>query len=220
MDLRLVLVHAVDHDRSAAADVVYAVLRELLDTSGLDDDVKPVRVVLPQLLPLRGRVLPVELDVLVGGVQLLRDIHLDTLVRGDGDAVSAVQLQQLSEDQTGGTGAEQEHINAYWRVELVEAVNGTCRGLEKRGLLVGKVVDLVALALVVDNVLREAAVLGDAARVEVLAEDRLASPAVEAVVALRTTRDLRERMRRCGRHNGDIQRCPRPRRCGRRSQSP
>lgn len=187
VNLRRVGVHAVDHESTAAADVVDAVLRELLDTGGLDNHVEPVRVVLLQLLPLRPRVLPVELDVLVRGVQLLGDVHLDALVGRDGNAVRAVQLKQLSEDQAGRTGAEEQHVDTDWRVELIETVDGACRGLEKRGLLIGKVVDLVALALVVDDVLREAAVLGDAACVEVLAKNGLAAPAVEAGVALRTT---------------------------------
>jgi hypothetical protein len=146
--LRLVLVDAIDHERAAAADVVDALLRELLDAGGLDDDVEPVRVVLLQLLPLRAGVLPVELDVVVRGVQLPRDVHLDALVRGDHDAVRAVQLEQLREDEPRGAGAEQEDLDADGRVELVEAVQGTCGGLEKGRFFVGEVVDLVALLLV------------------------------------------------------------------------
>lgn len=148
MDLRLVLVDTVDHERAAAADVVDALLCELLDAGGLDDDVEPVRVGLLELLPLRAGVLPVELDVLVRGVQLLGDVHLDALVRGDDDAVRAVQLEQLGEDEARGARAEEEGLDADGRVELVEAVQSTGGGLEKSGFLVGEVVDLVALLLV------------------------------------------------------------------------
>ena len=96
-----VVVHTVDQDRPAPTDVVDAVLRHLLHTGGLDDDVEAVRVVLLELLPLRAGVLAVELDVLVAGEELLRDVHLYSFVGGNDDAVSTVQLQQLSENQTG-----------------------------------------------------------------------------------------------------------------------
>lgn len=148
MHLRLVLVDTVDHEGAAATDVVDALLRKLLDARGLDDDVEAVRVVLLQLLPLRAGVLAVELDVLVAGVELLRDVHLHTLVCGDDDAVCAVQLEQLRKNETRWARTEEEDFDADWRVELVEAVQRACGGFEKRGLLVREVVDLVALLLV------------------------------------------------------------------------
>ena len=122
----LVLVNAVDHDRTAAADVVDAVLGNLLDTGGLNDNVEAVRVVLLQLLPLRFRVLPVKLDVLVRSVELFCDVHLDTLVRGKNHTVCTIQLEELSKDETGRAGSEHEDVNANWRVELVETVNCAC----------------------------------------------------------------------------------------------
>ena len=100
-------------------------------------------------------------------------------------------------------------------------MNSTCCRLEKRGLLVREVMDLVALALVVDNVFSEATILGDAASVEVLAEDRLAAPAVETGVALGVERDHRQRMQPwLESKESHIRRCPRRRRYGHRSRSP
>ena len=153
MEQCLVLVNAVDHDRTAAADVVDAVLGNLLDTGGLNDDVEAVRVVLLQLLPLWARVLAVELDVLVASVELLRDVHLDALVGGDDDTVCAVQLQQLREDETRWARTEEEDFDADWWVELVESVKCACSGFEKCGFLVCEVVDLVALLLVAKETL-------------------------------------------------------------------
>lgn len=144
---RLVLIHAVDHNRAAAPHVVDALLCDLLHTRRLHDNVKPIRIVLPQLLPLRVRVLPVELDVLVTRIQLLRDVHLDALVRRDDDLVRAVELEQLRENQPCGSGPEEEHVNADRRVELVQPVDRASCGLEERRLFVGEIVNLVALIL-------------------------------------------------------------------------
>lgn len=144
----LVLVHAVDHDSSASPDVVDALLSKLLNTRRLDDNIESIWVVLLKLLPLRARVLPVQLDVLVSRVQLLRNIHLDTLVSSNNHAVSAVELQQLRENKTSRTSAEQKDVNADGRVELVQSVDGASGGFKEGGFLIGEVVDLVALLLV------------------------------------------------------------------------
>ena len=50
--------------------------------------------------------------------------------------------------QTGGTGSEEENVDADWGVELVETVDGACCGLEEGGFFVGEVVNLVTLLLV------------------------------------------------------------------------
>lgn len=72
--------------------------------------------------------------------------------------MGAVELEQLREDEACRTSTEQEDFNTDWRVKLVEAMERTCCGLEKGRLLVGDVLDYVALALVVDDVLCEATV--------------------------------------------------------------
>lgn len=90
---RLVLIHAVNHDSAAPPHIVDAILRKLLHARRLHDDVEPIRVVLPELIPLRLRVLPVELDVLVARIKLPRDIHLDAFICGDHDAVRTVQFE-------------------------------------------------------------------------------------------------------------------------------
>ena len=212
MDQRFVRVHAIDHDGSSSADIVDRVVCQLLDPGGLDHYVKPVRVVLFQLLPLRAWVLPVELDILVRSSELLRDVHLDTLVSGDDDTVRAIQFEQLSEDEACRPCTEEEDLNSDRRVELVETVKCACCGLEERRLLIGDVLDDVALALVVDDVFCESTVESDTACVEVFAKNGLAPPAVEAVVALRSgEHDRREYMRGCilsrGRTYGDTDVC-------------
>ena len=144
MDHRLVLVHTVDHNRTTTTNVVDTVLGDLLHSRSLDDDVEPVWVVLLELLPLRTRVLSVELDVLVASVQFLCNVHLDTLVGGDDDSGCPVEFQQLSEDKTGGSSAQEKDVDANRGVELVQSVNGAGSGLKESGFFVCEVVDLVA----------------------------------------------------------------------------
>jgi hypothetical protein len=108
-------------------------------------DVKPIRVLLLQLLPLRLGVLPVQLDILVPCLELPRDLRFDALVRRDDHPRRAVQLEQLREDEARGARAEDQRLDADAGVELVHAVNGTRGGLGERGLLVREVVDLVDL---------------------------------------------------------------------------
>ena len=48
----------------------------------------------------------------------------------------------MGKDQTGGTGSEEEDVDADWGVELVETVDGACCGLEEGGFFIGEVVRL------------------------------------------------------------------------------
>ena len=126
MDESLVLVHAVDHEGSSAADIVDSIVRELLDTGsfnlcthnmhfrmceGLEcseetyHNVKAVLVVLLDLSPLSLRVRTVEIDVLVRSVELTRNVRLHALVGRNDDLCRSVLLEQLSEDKTGRSGA-------------------------------------------------------------------------------------------------------------------
>lgn len=112
----------------------------------------------------------------------------------------------MREDEAGGACAKEKHFHADGRIELVKAVNSARGGFEKRRLFVSQVVDLITLLLVavrqsnrqcmlihgwgrrlLDDVVGKAAVLGDTPCIEVLAEERLAAAAEEAVVALRTS---------------------------------
>lgn len=106
-------------------------------------DVETVGVLLLQLLPLGVWVLPVKLDVLVTCLELLRDIHLDALVRGNDDPHRAVELQQLGEDEARGARADDQRLYAHWCIELIHSVYGAGCGLDKGSLFVGQVVDLV-----------------------------------------------------------------------------
>lgn len=151
MHPRLVLVDSVEHQCASTPHVVDALISQLLHTGCFYDDVEPVWVVILELLPLRLGVLPVELDVLVTGVKVLGDIHLDALVRGDDDAGGAVKFEELCEDQTGGSSTEEENFDSDRGVKLVESVDGTCGRFKEGGILVTEVMDFVELLLLAGN---------------------------------------------------------------------
>jgi hypothetical protein len=54
------------------------------------------RVLLLDLLPLGLCVLPVQVDVRVGSVELAGEVHLETLVGGDGDVAGTADLRVVS----------------------------------------------------------------------------------------------------------------------------
>lgn len=100
---------------------------------------------------------------------------------------------------------EKEHLAADLRAKLIETVDGARGRLEESCLLIGQVVDLVALLLLAAmeqslrhvnarvgnhalyNIVRETTVHGDTTSIEVLTEESLAATAVEAVSALQET---------------------------------
>lgn len=86
MNESLVLIHAVNHECSTSTNVVDTVIRQLLDTSGLNNNVESIRIVILELLPLGTRVLTIKLDILIACVELLGNIHFYTLVCGDHNA--------------------------------------------------------------------------------------------------------------------------------------
>lgn len=109
-------------------------------------------------------------------------------------------LHELGKDETGGSGTDQEDLGTEGHLEFVHSVNGARSGLEKGGLLVGKVLDLVALGEVAEamsaiqcclalamvnyvllDVVGETTVSSDTSGGEVLAEELLTSSAVVAV---------------------------------------
>lgn len=114
-------------------------------------------------------------------------------------------LDELREDQTGRAGTDQQYLGAKGHLELVHAVNGARGGLEQGGLLVGKVLDLVALGKVAScqipflvgtvspiprwyidvlgDVFGKATVHGNTLGGKMLAEELLAFAAVVAVTA-------------------------------------
>ena len=54
-------------------------------------------------------------------------------------------LDELGEDETGGSGTDQKNLGAESELELVHSVDSTRSGLKEGSLLVGEVLDLVAL---------------------------------------------------------------------------
>lgn len=190
-DPSLVLVDTVDEEGSTATDVVDRVLDDRLDTGALSDDVEAVRVLLLELGPLGGSIPTLEVPVLIGGLDLTSDVHLDAFVGGNNDTRGSVDLQELSKEETrgenisclrglstkprtpdspSGSRADEEHRLADLDLKLVEAVDGARSGLEKRRLSVGELVDLVELRLLVRDVLSEASVHGNTLGTERLAE--------------------------------------------------
>jgi hypothetical protein len=93
------------------------------------------------------RVLPVQLDILITAFELLRKVHLDALVGGDDDTGGTVEFEELCEDETCGSCAEDEAFDPDGRRELVEAVDGASSWLQQRSLFVGEVVDFVEFVL-------------------------------------------------------------------------
>lgn len=136
MDHGIAIVHAVDHQSTTTADVVDALLRELLNSRRLHNDIESIRVIVLELLPLCFWVLPVKLDVLVASFNVLGDVHLDALVRGDDYARGAIQLEQLCENEAGGPCTEEEDLDTDGRGELVEPVDRACGGLEESRFLI------------------------------------------------------------------------------------
>lgn len=91
------------------------------------------------------RVAPVQVNVLVGSLHLPGNIHLDTGVSCDGDVRSTAHLHELGKDKTGRAGTDEENSSTERHLEDVHTVDGTRGGFEKGSLLIGEVLDLVAL---------------------------------------------------------------------------
>jgi hypothetical protein len=220
MDQGLVFINAIDHQRSSATHIVDRVIGKLLHPSSLNDHIKPIRIVLLELLPLRLGLFSVQLDILVRRVELLRNVHLDALIRSDDDTRCPIQLEQLRQDQARRASAEEQHLDPNGRVELVQPMDRTRGRFQEGRFLICKIVDLVQFLLVamippirgvmtgfltcnscdrqhsLFDVLGEAAILRNTACVEILAQQRLSSTAIEAVLALSV--GWRHRNRRLG----------------------
>jgi hypothetical protein len=147
MHKRFVFVNTINHQGSSPPDVVDALICQLLHSRRFHDDIKAVRVILLQLVPLRLWVLPIKLDVFVPCVNILRDVHLNSLVGSNNYFRCTIQLEELGEDEACGSCAEEEDFDTDLGIQLVEAVDGAGGRLEKGRLLVGEVVDFVYLLL-------------------------------------------------------------------------
>lgn len=173
----------IDHELTTTADVVDGILQDLGGAGRLDDDVEAVGVVLLELGELGLGLAAGQLDVVVGGLEALCQVHLEAAGSGDSDVAAAVVAHELGEHQAGRAGAEHEDAGAEAGADLVEAVAGARGGLEEGGVDIGQVVELEDLAGGIGAVLGEAAVHGDTVGVEVLAEEELTAATVEALIA-------------------------------------
>lgn len=119
MDKSLVLVHAIDHQSPPSAYVVDCFVSYFFNSRGLDDDVKTVWIILFELGPLMFRILSIELDILVGSIELFSNVHFDTFVRSKCDFARPIQFEQLGEDETSGSCTNQENLDADWGIQLI-----------------------------------------------------------------------------------------------------
>lgn len=182
-DTSRVRVDAVDDKLATTTNVVDGVLEDLDGASSLNDDVEAVGVVALELGELGLGLGTRELDVVVGGIEALGQVHLQTGGGGNGDVAAAVVTHELGQHETGGTSAEHQDAGAEAGADLVKSVASARGGLDEGGIDIGQVVDLEDLTGGVGAVLGEAAIHSDAVGVEVLAEKQLAATAVEALVA-------------------------------------
>ena len=95
----------------------------------------------------------IQFDVLVSGVQLFRQVHLDAFVSCHNDAVRAVELEHLGEDQSGGPGTDNERVDADSRVELVHPMYRARGRLDESRFFIREVVDLEQLVRFTDRTL-------------------------------------------------------------------
>lgn len=173
----------VDDKLTATADVVDRIFQDLGGAGRLHDDIEAVRVVLFELGELHLRFAAGELDVVVGGIEALGQVHLETLGRGDGHVAATVMAHELGQHETGRAGAEHKDTGAEAGTDLVEAVASARGGLEEGGVDVGQVAELEDLAGGICAVLGEAAIHGNTVGLELLTKEKLAAAAVEALVA-------------------------------------
>lgn len=143
MHKSLVFVNSINHQRTSSAHIVDTIIRQLLYTSCLNDDIETVRVIILQFLPLWSWILAIEFDVFVSRIQLFGDVHLDTFVSCNDDTRCTVLFEELCEDETSGTCAEEKDFNSNAGTELVKAMDSTSRWFEECGFLIGQVFDLV-----------------------------------------------------------------------------
>lgn len=120
-------------------------------------------MILLDLLPLGSRIFPVQLDINVRRMKLLRNVHLDTLVRSEHNLRSAIYLQELREDKPSRTRADEKHVDADSGSQLVHPVNRACRRFDEGGFDRGKVVDLVNFAIITGSREKDANALERAA---------------------------------------------------------
>lgn len=133
-DQSILRVHAVVQQLPAPRTVLDGLLKHQRRTRRLNHDVESVRVILLERRPLRRRVLPVQIHVLVRAPQLLGQLHFRPRVRGQHQVGAAVELQQLRQAETRGAGADHQHRGADFGRDAVEAVHGARGGFEEGGV--------------------------------------------------------------------------------------
>jgi hypothetical protein len=143
VNARLILVHAVYHQCSPTAYIVYRLISQLFNSCGLNNDVKTIRVVFFELGPLGLRILSVEFNVLIRGIELLGNLRFDAFVCSECDLPCPIQFKQLSEDETGRSCTNQKDLDTNGCIQFIESMNGTCSRFKERRLFVRKIVDLV-----------------------------------------------------------------------------
>lgn len=167
----------------------------------LNDDVKSVRVVLLDLLKLGRRVGPGELDVNICGIQLLGQLHLQSLRGSNDDMGSTVMAEELGEAETSRSGTEHQNRGTELGSNLLESMSSARGWLKESGIDVGEIVNLKDLSSRVGAVFGKTTVhlgqvsinsdmecvkglpTGHSMSLELLAQQELSTAAVEALIA-------------------------------------
>lgn len=108
VDTILVGVNAIDDQFATSPAIIDGILQDLDASRRLDHNVESVGIVSFDLFEHRFRILSAQGHILIGGVEVLGQIHLEALGGGDDDVTAAVLSQHLGEDEAGGTGAKHE----------------------------------------------------------------------------------------------------------------
>lgn len=112
-------VHAVHDELTATTNIVDRVFQDLLATGSFHDDIKAVWVVGLESVELSLGLFARQLNVLVSGTELLSQVHFQTLRGNDNDIATTVLTEHLGQNQTSGTGTEDQHRGAHLGSNLV-----------------------------------------------------------------------------------------------------
>lgn len=138
----LTRVHAIHHQLTTPTNIVNRVLKDLLATSSLNNNIESIRILSLESVELSLGSLTRQLNVLITSTKLLSQIHLQTTRSNNNNIATAVLAQHLSQHQTSRTSTEDQNGRAHLRGDLVQTVGSAGGGLEKSCVDVRKVLDL------------------------------------------------------------------------------
>ena len=141
MNKSLILINAINHQRPTPPHIIDALIRHLLHPRCFNHYIKSMRILLSQLLPLRPWIFTIQLDVLIRRIQILCDVHLDSLVCDNYDSRGAIELKELCEDEPCWASTEEEGFDPYSWVELVQPMDSTRGRFKECRFFIGEIAD-------------------------------------------------------------------------------